>query len=149
MIQKKSLKDAIQNPEIISVVGGLLDIDSLNVLRISSTDTPIGDATYKLVDKIINKSVYRVVYHEDRYNPYVFYVSLYYPSYKSEYRVNQILKGNSSSSLKFIYDSEGNIYFQKIGGTRGGRLAIQLISGLKASNIEKVDSVDGTEIPIS
>ena len=24
MIQKKSLKDAIQNPEIISVVGGLL-----------------------------------------------------------------------------------------------------------------------------
>ena len=26
MIQKKSLKDAIQNPEIISVVGGLLPI---------------------------------------------------------------------------------------------------------------------------
>ena len=28
MIQKKSLKDAIQNPEIISVVGGLLDVDN-------------------------------------------------------------------------------------------------------------------------
>ena len=28
MIQKKSLKDAIQNPEIISVVGELLDVDN-------------------------------------------------------------------------------------------------------------------------
>lgn len=28
MIQKKSLKDAIQNPEIISVVGGLLDVNN-------------------------------------------------------------------------------------------------------------------------
>lgn len=30
MIQKKSLKDAIQNPEIISVVGGLLPIADMN-----------------------------------------------------------------------------------------------------------------------
>lgn len=30
MIQKKSLKDAIQNPEIISVVGGLLALDRMN-----------------------------------------------------------------------------------------------------------------------
>lgn len=29
MIQKKSLKDAIQNPEIISVVGGLLPMATL------------------------------------------------------------------------------------------------------------------------
>lgn len=30
MIQKKSLKDAIQNPEIISVVGGLLPVANIN-----------------------------------------------------------------------------------------------------------------------
>lgn len=37
MIQKKSLKDAIQNPEIISVVGGLLD--SNNKVPILFPDT--------------------------------------------------------------------------------------------------------------
>lgn len=41
MIQKKSLKDAIQNPEIISVVGGLLGTAS------STTNGLMSSSTYK------------------------------------------------------------------------------------------------------
>lgn len=37
MIQKKSLKEAIQNPEIISVVGGLLDVDNKIPIKFPAT----------------------------------------------------------------------------------------------------------------
>lgn len=43
MIQKKSLKDAIQNPEIISVVGGLLNIDGYAKIYTISNGDPTKD----------------------------------------------------------------------------------------------------------
>lgn len=47
MIQKKSLKDAIQNPEIISVVGGLVSGNFANrEERITSITLSKGESTY-------------------------------------------------------------------------------------------------------
>lgn len=115
-----------------------------------SYSAQIGDGTYKLIDKSTSKGTFRFVYLEDRYEPFIFYISRYNQSYKSEYRVNKILSGTTStSSLKFIYDVEGNIYFQKTGGSRGSILSIQLVAGFATTTIEKVDSVDGTEITVS
>ena len=150
MIQKKTLKEAIKNPEIISVVGGLIGIETLQLSKLVSYSAVSGDGTYKIIDKSTTKGTFRFVYLEDRYQPYIFYISKYLTSYKSEYRVNKILSGNTTaSSIKILYDSEGSIYFQKTGGVRGSILSIQLIAGLTTTTIEKVDSVDGTEIAIS
>lgn len=131
-------------------VGELIGIKTLQLSKLVSYSAQSGDGTYKLIDKSTTKGTFRFVYLEDRYEPFIFYISIYNPSYKLEYRVNKILSGTTStSSLKFIYDVEGNIYFQKTGGTRGSILSIQLVAGFATTTIEKVDSVDGTEITVS
>lgn len=131
-------------------MGGLIGIETLNTLRLVSLSIPYGSGTYKLIDKSSNRGTYRFVYVEDRYSPFIYYISIYNTDYKYDYRINKILNGaTTASSIKFLYDSDGNIYFQKTDGTRGGILSIQLIAGGSFNNIEKVDSVDGTEITIS
>lgn len=134
---------------LATVVGGLIGIETLQLSKLVSYSAQLGDGTYKLIDKSTTKGTFRFVYLEDRYQPFIFYISIYNPSYKSEYRVNKIVNGIASSSFKFIYDVEGNIYFQKTGGSRGSILSIQLVAGFATTTIEKVDSVDGTEITIS
>lgn len=135
--------------QVAQVVGGLIGIETLQLSKLVSYSAQLGDGTYKLIDKSTTKGTFRFVYLEDRYQPFIFYISIYNPSYKSEYRVNKIVNGIASSSFKFIYDVEGNIYFQKTGGSRGSILSIQLVAGFATTTIEKVDSVDGTEITIS
>ena len=55
MIQKKSLKDAIQNPEIISVVGGLIPylVYSLDANKITDANNSV-DGVYKLPSTALN-----------------------------------------------------------------------------------------------
>ena len=130
-------------------MGGLIGIETLNSLKLISLGIPLGSGTYKLIDKPSVRGTYRVVYVEDRSAPFIFCISIYTSEYKYDYKVNRILGGGTTvSSLKFLYDSNGHIYFQKTGGTRGGVLSIQAIAGGTLNNIEKVDSVDGTEITV-
>ena len=55
MIQKKTLKDAIQNPEIISVVGGLIPylVYSLDTNKITDANNSV-DGVYKLPSTALN-----------------------------------------------------------------------------------------------
>ena len=58
MIQKKSLKEAIQNPEIISVVGGLLNYVKVQILTPQNLDADnlIGDNIIYRVNADLNSN---------------------------------------------------------------------------------------------
>ena len=129
-------------------MGGLLEINSLNLIRISAVNTTASESFYKIVDSSVRKCIYRIVYMEDRYAPNVFYLSVYDKNYKSEYKINRIINGGATATFKFIYDTAGAIYFTKGSGTRGGMLSVQLVLGDTQAKIENVENISGTEIPI-
>lgn len=58
MIQKKSLKDAIQNPEIISVVGELLDVDNKIPIKFPGTSELFTGTNWVHLTTIKNGYVY-------------------------------------------------------------------------------------------
>ena len=123
-------------------------MDYINLIRISSVNIPSSKSYYKIVDSSVRKCVYRVIYVEDRYAPNILYLSIYDKNYKSDYKINRVVNGGSTTNFKFLYDDLGSIYFCKEDGTRGGVLSLQLLSGDTQAKIENVNSADGTEIPI-
>lgn len=58
MIQKKSLKDAIQNPEIISVVGELLDVDNKIPIKFPTTSELFTGTNWVHLTTIKNDDVF-------------------------------------------------------------------------------------------
>ena len=58
MIQKKSLKDAIQNPEIISVVGELLDVDNKIPIKFPITSEQFTGTNWVHLTTIKNDSAF-------------------------------------------------------------------------------------------
>lgn len=129
-------------------MGGLLEINSLNLIRISSVTITASESYYKIVESSVRKCIYRIIYIEDRYAPNVFYLSIYDKNYKSDYKINRVIDGGATATFKFLCDADGSIYFRKENGTRGGILSVQLISGDTKAKIESVNPVDGTEMPI-
>ena len=142
MIQKKSLKDAIQNPEIISVVGGLLPIAtrSQNGFLPKSRGSvhksfSSGVVALKFNDIYSLQPFFIATYHNGRYGCTLFNPSLY----KDTETCKAINLGNCPIKI-FVKAEDPNI-FLKSTDNRNGNYTIEFIDKGNA-NVTIIDCQD-------
>lgn len=168
MIQKKSLKEAIQNPEIISVVGGLLPAvtdynNGLNTkenyrIRIRQTDAVATlSGYYKLATIIINE-FYAGLIQTVANNSNLYHVCISNHSSNYSARV-KMLSGKSDSVANFYYSGTlgaGTVtLYVKIANTSWKQLShlplmlrYNQAEALELEDVESFSESELTQIPI-
>ena len=114
MIQKKSLKDAIQNPEIISVVGGLLPVVNGETKGLSQ---------YQKYFYLLNNKTYKIRYPNvaDVYRPILYrfiilqsgtgaYINAILDGYRTGSKMAKLVLGYNSFIALYYKLSSNNIY---------------------------------------
>lgn len=116
MIQKKSLKEAIQNPEIISVVGGLIGTatPTKNGLMPSSQCIVTGstDNSSRNVLRIRNKNSIAFDFHHSSNNIGINSLRITRIYNDTNIVAKEIFTTNSSNKVKIYYD-ENYLYLKK------------------------------------
>lgn len=148
MIQKKTLKEAIQNPEIISVVGGLLPVVN---------GTTKGLSQYQKYFYLLANKTYKIRYPNasDVYKPVLYkfiilqsgtggYINAILNGYKNGIKMAKLLIGYNSFITLYYKLSSDNVYeyLCTTSSNGGALLAIDTYS----DNIEIKESSESPEV---
>ena len=147
MIQKKSLKDAIQNPEIISVVGELLPVVNGETKGLSQ---------YQKYFYLLNNKTYKIRYPNvaDVYRPILYrfiilqngtgaYINAILDGYRTGSKMAKLLLGYNNFIALYYKLSSNNIYeFLCTTGSNGVTL---LVIDTSSNNIDIQETSESLE----
>lgn len=157
MIQKKSLKDAIQNPEIISVVGGLIGIATpekeglMNMMRADYTyNKKDNEKARILIKTTVASNVFSCILHLTGVDGKMSTVNLIAAKWNMTRVYASLICGEKTVSVSLLYKIEANSNISVYVITNAYlRIDISpLIKGV-SSLIEYADSVPEDAIPLS
>ena len=157
MIQKKSLKDAIQNPEIISVVGGLIGIATpekeglMNKMRADYTyNKKDNEKARILIKTTVASHVFSCILHLTGVDGKISTVNLIATKWNMTRVYASLICGEKPGSVSLLYKIEANSNISVYVITNAYlRIDISpLIKGI-SSLIEYADSVPEDAIPLS